>query len=176
MCLFIWYNHVPVRFCEIDPSDLLNSALLIRSVFVIAWCWFRIATGGFLECSMGFLHLQRRGEAIDREQQWTAFCLYLTNRLFKTLELSLLHHFLCNQLRKVQGVLFTVSFYVFLSYHCTSERVDMRYSEERTRSTFCSFHCEELRVFVPHFLWLLHEGLCACWLLARALFPTRKPL
>lgn len=114
----IWYNHVPESFCEIDPSDLLSSALLIFLFdllfdFVIAWCWFWIATGagGFLECSMGFLHLQRRGEAIDREQQCTAFRLDLTNRLFKTLELSLLHHILCNQLRKVQGVLFTVPFF-----------------------------------------------------------------
>ncbi len=63
---------------------------------------------------MGFLHLQRRGEAIDREQQCTAFRLDLTNRLFKTLDLSLLHHILCNQLRKVQGVLFTFPFFDLL--------------------------------------------------------------
>lgn len=62
----------------------------------------------------GFLHLQGRGEGIDGEQQCAAFRFCLTNRLFKTLELSLLHHFLCNQLRKVQGVLSTVPLFCLI--------------------------------------------------------------
>lgn len=60
----------------------------------------------------GVEHLTR-GEAIDKEQQCTAFHLFLANGLFKTSEPS----FLFNQLRKVHRAFCLLSlFSLFLSY------------------------------------------------------------
>lgn len=137
------YNHAPELFCVIHPSVLLKRALLIRSVFVIAWCWFRIATGGFLECSMGFLHLQRGVKQLTGNSS-AQHSVYISRTSCSKPQIC----FCCFTFCVISWGKSTGRFVCFFSLcfclisDSTSERINMKCSEKRTRSTFCSFHCE----------------------------------